>query len=160
MAELYMASMALDGCSGHEGGRRLLMKLYETHVGGPMPQIRTGPMGKPYFAHSPWHFSISHTKKHAFCVLSDVPVGIDAEEMDRDIRLELAPKILSAGELAQFQAAGDPRLALLRFWVLKEAQAKRTGEGMKWHPTHTDFTLPDSRIREIDGCLVAIIYER
>ena len=157
MAQVFLKSMALEHISGHEAGRLLLAQLYETHVGDPLPPILTGPMGKPYFAHSPWHFSISHTKKHAFCVLSDVPVGIDAEEMDRDIRPELAPKILSAGELAQFQAAGDPRLALLRFWVLKEAQAKRTGEGMKWHPTHTDFTLPDSRIQEIDGCLVAII---
>ena len=82
---------------------------------------------------------------------------LDAEEMDRDIRLELAPKILSAGELAQFQAAEDPRLTLLRFWVLKEAQGKLSGQGMKWHPTHTNFILPDSRIREMDGCLVAII---
>jgi 4'-phosphopantetheinyl transferase len=157
MAQLFLASMALEHIGGHEAGRLLLAQLYETHVGAPLPAILTGPMGKPYFADSGWHFSISHTKNHAFCVLADVPVGLDAEEMDRDIRLELAPKILSAGELAQFQAAEDPRLTLLRFWVLKEAQGKLSGQGMKWHPTHTDFTLPDSRIQEIDGCLVAII---
>jgi 4'-phosphopantetheinyl transferase len=115
-------------------------------------------MGKPYFADSGWHFSISHTKGHAFCVLADVPVGLDAEEADRKIRLSLAPKILSSHELRQFAESEDPRRSLLTFWVLKEAQAKLTGEGMKWHPTHTDFTLPDSRVREIDGCLVAIVY--
>ena len=158
MAQLYMDSMALDGCSGHEAGRLLLRRLYETHAGDPLPSIRTGPMGKPYFADSPWHFSISHTEHHAFCVLSDVPVGIDAEEMDRRIRLDMAPKILSQRELAQFHAAEDPRLALLQFWVLKEAQAKLNGEAMKWHPTHTEFTLPDHRIRQINGCLVAVMY--
>ena len=158
MARIYLASAALDGRSGHDMGRQLLAQLYETHAEGAMPEILTGPMGKPYFGASNWHFSISHTKGHAFCVLADVPVGLDAEELDRKVNLSLATKILSARELQQFEVAEDPRRALLTFWVLKEAQAKLTGEGMKWHPTHTDFTLPDSRVQEIDGCLVAVMY--
>ena len=157
MNKVYVKSEALLGRSGHEAGRQLLARMYREVCGEDCPEIRIGERGKPYFAEGPWHFSISHTKNHAFCVLADVPVGLDAEEMDRDIRLELAPKILSAGELAQFQAAEDPWLTLLRFWVLKEAQGKLSGQGMKWHPTHTNFILPDSRIREMDGCLVAII---
>ncbi len=158
MAQAYLAHTALNGRSSHEAGRMLLSQLYDAHVGKPMPQILTESKGKPYFADSGWHFSISHTKRHAFCVLADVPVGLDAEEMDRKIDLSIAPKILSKGELAQFRSAQDPRQALLSFWVLKEAQGKLTGEGIKWHPAHTDFTLPDSRITEIDGCLVAVVY--
>ena len=158
MAQTYLASAALNGRSGHEVGRMLLSQLYDTHVGTPMPQILAAPRGKPYFADSGWHFSISHTKHYAFCVLADIPVGLDAEEMDRKVDLSIAPKILSAQELTQFQSAQDQRLTLLRFWVLKEAQAKLTGEGMKWHPIHTVFTLPDSRIQEISGCLVAVVY--
>ena len=158
MAQLHLAWAALDGCDGHAMGRKLLAQLYDTHVGGTMPQILTTPMGKPYFATSPWHFSISHTKAHAFCVLADVPIGMDAEEMDRKVNLAIASKILSDAELAQFAAAEDPRRALLTFWVLKEAQAKLTGQGVKWHPTHTDFILPDGRVQEIDGCLVAVVY--
>ncbi len=158
MAQIYLASAALDGRSGHDVGRALLMRLYADHVGGPLPQIATEPMGKPYFVDSGWHFSISHTKGHAFCLLADVPVGIDAEELNRKIDLSIAPRILSAGELAQFEAAPDQRLALLTFWVLKEAQAKLTGEGMKWHPIHTNFDLQDPRVQTIDDCLVAVIY--
>lgn len=158
MARIYLASAKLNGRSGHEIGRQLLAQLYDTHVGGKMPQILTAPMGKPYFADSDWHFSISHTKRHAFCVLADVRIGLDAEETDRNIDLKIATKILSAGELAQFFDAQDQRRTLLTFWVLKEAQAKLTGKGIKWHPTHTDFTLPDSRVQEIDSCLVAIVY--
>ena len=158
MAQVYLASAELNGRGGHEVCRDLLSRLFVAHVGGPMPEIRIAPKGKPYFADGPWYFSISHTKGHAFCVLSDVPVGLDAEEADRRVDLSIAPKILSGGELAQFRAAQDQRRALLSFWVLKEAQAKLTGVGMKWHPTHTDFTLPDSRVQEIDGCLVAVIY--
>ncbi len=155
---IYLAASVLDGRSGHEVGRSLLSQLYAAYVGGELPLILTEPMGKPYFASSNWHFSISHTKKQAFCVLADVPVGIDAEQLDRDIRLELAPKILSDDELVQFEAATDKRRALLTFWVLKEAHSKLTGQGMKWHPTHTNFSLADSRVTEIDGCLVAIMH--
>ena len=158
MARVFLASQALSGRSGHQVGRALLADLYAAHVGGEMPAIAIAPGGKPYFVDSAWHFSISHTKRHAFCALAEHPIGIDAEELDRNIDLKIAPKILSAGEFAQFQAAQDPRDALLRFWVLKEAAAKLTGEGMKWHPTHTDFTLPDGRIQELDGCLVAVMY--
>ena len=158
MARYYLTGQALNGRSGHEVGRQLLAALHAAHAGGELPAIAIAPGGKPYFVDSPWHFSITHTKHHAFCALSEHPIGIDAEEADRKIDLKIAPKILSPGELAQFQTAEDPRLTLLSFWVLKEAAAKLTGEGVKWHPNHTDFTLPDSRIRNMDGCLVAVVY--
>ena len=145
----------LEGQNGHQAGRRLLEKLH----GEPLPEIAYTRLGKPYFADCPLHFSISHTPKHAFCVLSDKPVGIDAEETDRQIRLDLANKILSPAELEQFFKADDPRLALLKFWVLKEAAGKCTGEGMQPWPNHTNFSLDDPRIQQIDGCLVAIIEE-
>ncbi len=159
MAEIFMNWQALNGQNGHDVGRALLRQLYEAHVGGDMPRIVIADRGKPHFATGNWHFSISHSKRHAFCVLADREVGIDAEEKDRQISLGLAPKILSAGELAQFSESADPRDTLLRFWVLKEAEAKRTGEGIGWHPRHTDFKLPDDRITEIDGCLVAVVCE-
>ena len=103
------------------------------------------------------HFSISHTKNYVFCALGENPIGIDAEELDRDIRLALAEKFLSAGEYAQFQNAPDQRRALLTFWVLKEAAGKCTGEGLQLWPNHTDFSLDDPRVQELDGCLVAVI---
>lgn len=143
----------LNGQDSHKAGRELLEALY----GGPLPEIACTKQGKPYFVDSPLHFSISHTPRHVFCVLSDRPVGIDAEEKDRQIRLDLAEKILSPTELAQFSKADDPRIALLRFWVLKEAAGKSTGEGLQLWPNHTHFSLTDPRIQEIDGCLVAII---
>lgn len=150
---MEIAHALLDGQDPHDAALLLLQKLYKK----PLPEIRRTERGKPYFADAPLHFSISHTKKHVFCVLSDRPVGIDAEEMDRDIRLSLSEKILSPGELQQFRKSHDPRQALLRFWVLKEAAAKCSGEGLQGYPNHTDFSLNDPRIREIDGCFVAII---
>ena len=149
----------LNGRSGHDVGRALLGALYRRKTGEELPSIHKTPRGKPYFENSPWHFSISHTPKHAFCVLSDNNVGIDAEEADRDINLKLAEKILSPTEKAQFDTAADKRTALLTFWILKECAAKRSGDGLRGYPNHTNFSLDDPRVTEIDGCLVAVMEE-
>lgn len=158
MPQLYFAHCDLEGRSGHEAGRHLLSQLYTQHVGGVLPAIAVTPLGKPYFVASPWYFSISHTKNHAFCVLCDAPVGLDAEELSRQVKPMLADKVLSAGERARYEAAEDPNRALLTFWVLKEAEGKRTGKGVGFHPTHTDFMLTDPRVFEHAGCMVAIVY--
>ncbi len=143
----------LSGQDGHSAGLALLEELY----GAPLPQILRTDRGKPYLADTPLHFSISHTKRHVFCALSERPIGIDAEEIDRNINLALAKKILSPGERAQFDNATDKRRALLTFRVLKEAFVKCTGEGLTPYPNHTAFSLDDPRVTEIDGCLVAVI---
>ena len=149
----------IDPGQGHEAGRRLLARLYRAYTGQAMPEILVTDRGKPCFADSSLHFSISHTPHHVFCALSETPIGIDAEEADRVIDLRLAEKILSPPEKAQYDASSDKRLALLTFWVLKEAQAKYTGDGLRGYPNHTQFRLDDPRIRQIDGCLVAVIRE-
>ena len=113
--------------------------------------------GKPRFDDDPLQFSISHTKNHVFCVLSDRPVGIDAEEKDRNIDLRLAEKILSPAEKQRYLAAADQREALLKLWVLKEATAKCSGEGLRGYPNQTDFSPEDPRLMELDGCFVAVI---
>ena len=153
---MKLLSEKLNGRDPHLAGLGLLEKLY----GAPLPEIRHTPLGKPYFPGENLHFSISHTKNHVFCALAENPVGIDAEELDRDIRLSLAEKFLSPGELKQFQNAPDKRRALLTFWVLKEAAGKCTGEGLQLWPNHTDFSLEDPRVRELDGCLVAVVEEK
>lgn len=156
---MIFAYEPLCGRNAHEAGRQLLARLYRQSVGAQMPDICISPRGKPYFASGTLHFSISHTKKHVFCVLAEHPVGIDAEELDRPIDLRLAEKILSPAEKQQFDTATDRSRALLTFWVLKEAAAKLSGEGLRGYPNHTDFSLRDPRIQTRDGCIFAIFEE-
>ena len=154
---LKIAGEALAGRSGHEAGRQLLARLYREETGKDCPEIAVADRGKPYFITGDLHFSISHTKKHVFCALSNGPVGLDAEEKDRNIDLRLAEKILSEPEKLRFGAAADKRAALLRLWVMKEAAAKLSGEGLRGYPDHTDFCPDDPRIIEMDGCYVAAL---
>jgi 4'-phosphopantetheinyl transferase len=153
--DMALAWKRLDGENAHDAGLALLEQLY----GNFLPPILRTPQGKPYFPENDLHFSISHTPKHAFCVLADRPVGLDAEECDRPVQPALARKFLSPQEFARYEAAPDPRGCLLRLWVLKEAYAKLTGRGIGNYLKNTDFHPDDPRIQIIDGCYVAVLEE-
>ena len=145
----------LDHASGHDAAYGLLAQMV-----APLPEIRKTEQGKPYFADSCLHFSISHTKSHAFCAVSSKNIGIDAEESHRVIDLKLAEKILSPTEKARFDAATDKSAALLRLWVLKESYAKLTGRGWGSYLHLTDFDPDDPRVQTIDGCYVAVLEDK
>ena len=157
--EILFAHRALENETGHEAGRQLLRQLYIQKTGKECPEILVTDRGKPYFAEGTLHFSISHTKSHVFCVLSERPVGIDAERMDRAVNLRLAEKILSPTEKNRFEQAQDKQAALLKLWVLKEAAVKLSGEGLRGYPNHTDFDPEDPRVKMIDEHYVAILEE-
>lgn len=152
---MQIAFTRLQGESGHAAGRKLLTAL----CGGDLPEIAQTKQGKPYFPNSTLHFSISHTKNHAFCCLSEKNVGIDAEETDRTVSPALASKVLSETEKTRYAAASDKNAALLRLWVLKEAYAKLLGKGMGDYLYQTDFDPEDPRVQIIDGCYVAVLEE-
>ena len=152
---MQIAFTRLQGESGHAAGRKLLTAL----CGGDLPEIAQTKQGKPYFLNSTLHFSISHTKNHAFCCLSEKNVGIDAEETDRIVSPVLANKVLSETEKTRYAAASDKNAALLRLWVLKEAYAKLLGKGLGDYLYQTDFDPDDPRVLIVDGCYVAVLTE-
>ena len=156
---MRLIARKLNGKKGHDVGRELLAELYREETGEELPPIAVGEWGKPYFEESKWHFSISHTRNYAFCVLAEENVAVDAEELDRPVRMQLVEKVLSESEKVQFDAAEDKNRAFLTFWVLKEAEAKLSGRGLRLYPNHTHFWLDDPRVTEIDGCLVAVMKE-
>ena len=156
---LIIESAPLNGRSGHEAGRELLAQMYRRQFSREMPPIAIEPLGKPYFEDGSAHFSISHTKSRVFCVLSHQNVAIDAEEMSRKVSENLAKKLLSPAEYAQYEAADNKAHAILKFWVLKEAAGKLSGKGVTPYPNHTEFSLDDPRITEEHGHFVAVMTE-
>ena len=149
----------LNGLDSRVAGKLLLAQMYEELTGEQMPPIEKAPRGKPYFPGSDLHFSITHTRTTVFCAIADAVVGIDAEDLDRKVSPALAEKILSAHEYAQYETVPDEEKngALLRFWVLKEAEAKCSGLGLRGYPNHTEFDLDDPRVQKLGGCMVAVI---
>lgn len=154
-----LESLPIAPGQGHEAGRLLLARMYRRAAGEDLPDIVTDPLGKPRFARGDWHFSISHTPSRVFVALEKHPVGLDAEELTRQVNPALAKKILSPSEYRQYEAAEDQNRALLTFWVLKEARGKLTGEGVRPWPNRTAFSLDDPHVFTRDGCILALLEE-
>lgn len=154
---MFLLWEALNGRDGHLMGRKLLSQLYARATGEALPEIALTERGKPYFPDGKWHFSISHTRNFVFCVLSDRNIGLDAEEMGRQVTPAMVEKFTSPGEKTRL--GEDPQDAFLRLWVLKESYAKLTGRGMGSWLKNTDFDPKSEKIREINGCYVAILEE-
>ena len=107
------------GESGSAAAYALLGRAYRSEYGGTLPKIVKTPNGKPYFPAKPdIHFSLSHSRTHVLCVLSDMPVGADIES-PRIVSGRAAKYFGSPEELSDF----DP----LDLWVLKESCIKLVG---------------------------------
>lgn len=94
------------------------------------PLFDFGDHGKPLLAGRPdIHFSLSHCREAAACVVDTVPVGIDVESLD-SYDPDLLLQTMSDDEQRLITTAPDPRLAFIRLWTMKESLLKMTGEGM------------------------------
>lgn len=148
---LYLAGGPLEGREPHGAVRQELAALYQRAWGAEMPPLVRAAGGKPRFAAGGLHCSMTHTRQAAFCALSDRPVGLDAEPLDREISPALAPRILLPEELARYEEARNPGRTFLAFWVLKEAYVKYTGRGLSGLMEAGPFDLPTRRLRTPAG---------
>jgi 4'-phosphopantetheinyl transferase len=96
----------------------------------------TGEFGKPVlaaeFGECNLHFNISHTRGVVACAIARQAVGLDVERSDRTIDLDIARNYFAPEEvrlLSSFPPAQQGS-AFFRFWSLKEAFIKATGEGL------------------------------
>ena len=94
------------------------------------PIFEYGEHGKPFIVgHPELHFSLSHCKEAAVCVLSRQPVGIDVESIGR-YRDSVARYAMSDEELHQIHQSEHPEVEFIRLWTMKESLLKLTGEGI------------------------------
>lgn len=105
-------------------------------------EIRRVGLGKPTLIHDFLHMNLSHCKGLAVAAVGKMPLGVDAEA-PRTVKESLLPKICTAEECTRILYADNKNLAFTRFWTLKEAYAKYTGEGLGLDFSKLGFTIHD-----------------
>lgn len=122
-------AVPIGNCDRHRVARKLLESIYENLKGNAMPNICKDGNGKPYFSDNSLYFSLSYTANFCFCAVSDFPVGVDAE-MCREVKQALFQGVLSPNERRFIEESSDKQHTFMRFWTLKEAYVKYTGQGI------------------------------
>lgn len=111
----------LSASHGSAFGVSLLAEAYKDYAGAPIPKIIKLLSGKPFVPAEPeLHFSVSHSKTHVLCAISENPVGVDTET-HRFIKQSVIERLTTPGELAC--------LTFFDIWVLRESLYKLTGKG-------------------------------
>ena len=122
----------------HELGRKqcaaaylLLRKaLLEEYGISEMPVFGYGEHGKPFIiGHPDIHFNISHCHEAVVCAVSDKPVGVDVESIDR-YKESVAQYTMNDREMDIIHSADNPALAFTCLWTMKEALLKLSGQGI------------------------------
>ena len=108
--------------------------------------------GKPALAasstNSGLRFNISHTREMVACAIAHDEVGVDVEASDRLTDTDIADCFLAPEEARCVQSTPRDRrtCVFLRFWTLKEAFIKATGEGLRRPLNSFSFTFDPVRI--------------
>jgi 4'-phosphopantetheinyl transferase len=111
-----------------------------------------GEFGKPALAAelSRWklHFNVSHTHRLAACAIAWHDVGVDVERSDRTIDLGIARHYFAPEEVRILNSAlpDQENKVFFRFWSLKEAFIKATGEGLRRPLDSFSFAFEPVRI--------------
>ncbi len=94
------------------------------------PVFCYGEHGKPAIeGHPEIHFNLSHCREAALCVVSDRPVGVDIESIDR-YKETVAQYTMNEEEMALIHRSDSPAEAFVTFWTQKEAVLKLRGTGI------------------------------
>lgn len=96
-----------------------------------IPEFSYGENGKPFFKEYPHiHFNMSHTKRGVMCVVDNVAVGCDIEDIPDNLDRDLCDYCFNKKETEQILQASQPTVQFTRLWTLKETVLKLTGEGI------------------------------
>ncbi len=119
------------------------------HSGIDPPDLQTGSNGAPVPSNGVF-WSLSHKPGYVAGVVSDMPVGIDVEEV-RPVRAALFNKIMDENERQLSKSLSDEWF--YRFWTAKETVLKATGVGLAG--------LSQCKIINIiDGTLMTVSYHQ
>ena len=144
---------------------RLLALALEKNGINELPTVRFKETGKPFFADSPLHFSLSHSGKLAAVLLSDTPCAVDIEMVKNDVGNKLMDRCMNEAEKASGCDFFD-------CWTKKECLGKLSGKGLparpaamdSLDPAYTDhfrlYRLTDTSGREYRLCALCMNHEK
>ena len=156
---MNLTCMPRGSLNGSEAAYALLGHIVRLKYGIDLPEIRKTPSGKPFFPAFPEiHFSVSHTKTHVLCAVSDRPVGVDVETV-RPVRRGVPTRVCAQEELEAFE--------FFELWVLKESYIKLTGNNnvllntVCFSGARSEIITPDPAVGarlygDVPGCFAAV----
>lgn len=112
--------------------------------------------GKPCFKKNPnFQFNLSHSGQWVVCIVSNVPVGIDIEEI-KPIDLGIAIRFFTKEEIEDLFSLVEPERLVYFYdlWTLKESYIKALGKGLSV-PLNT-FAFK----RDLNGLFYLQIYDQ
>ncbi|HVJ65674.1 MAG TPA: 4'-phosphopantetheinyl transferase superfamily protein [Bdellovibrionota bacterium] len=130
--------------------RYLLRRVLRDYHGLSSARILSPSDAKPTLVDAdPWRFNLSHSKDTVVLALAtNVEVGVDVELGEgRRHFMQIAREHFAPEEVQALLAAGDEGARLFtRFWALKEAYLKATGEGLAAKSKAIHFDLASRKI--------------
>lgn len=137
-----------------------LLLIYALHkeCGLSAPRIACTNTGKPYLLDNPdIHFNISHCPQGCVCAISDMPIGVDIQDI-RPFSQDIASRCCSAAELRLLEQANNPATCFTRMWAMKESYLKMTGEGIAQNLSAIDTTGVYRAIHTtfMNNCYIAV----
>ena len=146
MRKFYKKSLSHVFLAAHGLKRNVLAQMT-----GCLPselQFEAAEQGKPLISGpamaTDWHFNLSHTHGLVAVAASCQPVGIDVEELSRQVPdLDIAKRYFSQREYQHIAATAPSEQArlFLQYWTLKEAFLKAEGWGLSQRLDAVAFDL-------------------
>ncbi|MFP4398207.1 MAG: 4'-phosphopantetheinyl transferase family protein [Desulfonatronovibrio sp.] len=103
------------------------------HPGHPVPPREEKDChGKPWLPDLPdFYFNISHSGKWVVCAVGDCPLGVDIEQIRKDM-MDVARRFFSSSEQNFLRTIPEEnrQSAFTELWVLRESYMKATGSGL------------------------------
>lgn len=153
----------------HEQGRKTCAAAYLLLCEGlrkeygitEKPVFEYGEHGKPFIlGHPEIHFNMSHCREAAICAISETPVGIDVESI-REYRESLVHYTMNDDEIAEITQSPNPALTFIRYWTMKEAVLKLSGEGIRNDLKTVLIGFPNqiqTIVNEARGYVYSVVY--
>ncbi len=127
----------IDQCRSLGAGLLLKTGLLREGIDYEKAGFFIGPHGKPELVGPPeLHFSISHAGSYAAAAFSDVPVGVDIEQIERNWS-RVVQRVYTPNEIDYMEVCSEDEssesarcMKTAEIWTRKESYAKLDGKGM------------------------------